>query len=61
MSHLNELVLDMGCFLSTVEVCGNSCSTDEDITNTNLTSAVRLSVVACETLNEDTSELILTI
>ena len=51
----------MGCLLSTVEVCGNGSSTDQDIADTNLTSAVGLSVVACETLNEDTSELILTI
>ena len=41
--------------------CGNGSSTDEDITDTNLTSAVGLSVVACETLNQNTCELILAV
>ena len=61
MSHLDEFVLDMGCLLSTVEVCGNGSSTDQDITDTNLTSAVGLSVVACKTLNQNTCELVLAV
>ena len=51
----------MGCLLGTVEVCGNGSSTDQDITDTNLTSAVGLSVVACETLNQNTCELVLAV
>ena len=41
--------------------CGNGSSTDQDIADTNLTSAVGLSVVTCETLNQNTCELVLAV
>ncbi len=49
----------MRSLLSAVVVCAKSSSTDQDIAYTNFTSAIGLSVVTSESLNEHTSELIL--
>ena len=59
MDHLDQLVLDVGSLLSSVVLCSQSSSTDQNVANAYFASAVGLSVISCESLYHHSGKVIL--
>ena len=61
MCHFNQFVFDMRGFLSTVIISGKGSCANQNITDTDFTSAIRLSVIACKAFYKKTCVFVFTI